>query len=517
MPVQVSDAELALAESENQELMNKAAERQKAAMAVVQKRQEASRAKAESQQKKPAVTRQPVNFATVLASLSIKHLKMYEQKGIQRLRQKLMLEPGLYLACVFSFISILLTIVQNELLYVYGQKAEVYWLKGCTSLISICLSLHVVWSYRLSLRQSFWEWRVGIATARTPAVTTAAFLVELCINIVHAPPGIETTFEISHNHEVLVYELNSAIVPFVMMKSYWWVRGFVELYRYQNPQVLAHAKASAVLAEGIAFNLRLIILRRPFTFLLTVFMLLWVWAAYMIRILELPVAPEIFIEFSNCMWVIIVTITTVGYGDIVPASHMGRLAGFLALFVGLLITALIITVFSEVCKLRAHELRFICTTKKFAREKLLMKEALKLLQVTWRRKRERKLAVESERIAIDRAVQDSMTRFRAFRKKRQKVFGQETYTDILIDMTVDKIDDVSAKLLGGCGVMSRALEACDEEVLKALKQEVEYKKNLEGLLVHLGFSRRQTNKRSAAATRALAALGKTGETKAKAQ
>jgi hypothetical protein len=52
--------------------------------------------------------------------------------------------------------------------------------------------------------------------------------------------------------------------------------------------------------------------------------------AYMMRIFERPLAEESGHRidlFMTAMWCIIVTMTTVGYGDVYPKSYGGRLLG----------------------------------------------------------------------------------------------------------------------------------------------------------------------------------------------
>lgn len=51
-------------------------------------------------------------------------------------------------------------------------------------------------------------------------------------------------------------------------------------------------------------------------------------------------------EFVDYCWLLIITVLTVGYGDIYPESHFGRVIALAAATVGLLITATLIAVFN---------------------------------------------------------------------------------------------------------------------------------------------------------------------------
>jgi hypothetical protein len=44
----------------------------------------------------------------------------------------------------------------------------------------------------------------------------------------------------------------------------------------------------------------------------------------------------------NAMWLTIITMTTVGYGDIKPLTHMGRFVGVISCLLGMLIVSLMV-------------------------------------------------------------------------------------------------------------------------------------------------------------------------------
>lgn len=50
---------------------------------------------------------------------------------------------------------------------------------------------------------------------------------------------------------------------------------------------------------------------------------------YCFRIFERPTNFQDFADYGNSMWLTILTMTTVGYGEIKPVTILGRLIGFL--------------------------------------------------------------------------------------------------------------------------------------------------------------------------------------------
>jgi len=83
------------------------------------------------------------------------------------------------------------------------------------------------------------------------------------------------------------------------------------------------------------------------TFLLTVFI-----ESYMLRLFELPLLKHLpasyytLDEFFNSLYCTIITITTVGYGDISPKSDLGKFTMMFAALFGALLVSLIVVVVS---------------------------------------------------------------------------------------------------------------------------------------------------------------------------
>ena len=54
-----------------------------------------------------------------------------------------------------------------------------------------------------------------------------------------------------------------------------------------------------------------------------------------------------FDKFATCMWNIVVTMTTVGYGDVIPVSYGGRTLGAFICLWGVLLESLMVATISE--------------------------------------------------------------------------------------------------------------------------------------------------------------------------
>ncbi len=103
------------------------------------------------------------------------------------------------------------------------------------------------------------------------------------------------------------------------------------------------------------FNALYLAIRRERYALLSCFIILWagvLFAATAMYLAERDVQPAKFGSIPEAMWWAITTLTTVGYGDVVPVTIVGRMIGALTMVSGLVMLALPIAIiassFSEV-------------------------------------------------------------------------------------------------------------------------------------------------------------------------
>ena len=57
----------------------------------------------------------------------------------------------------------------------------------------------------------------------------------------------------------------------------------------------------------------------------------------------------------NCMWNVIITLTSVGYGDIYPRTFMGRMIGIVISFWGVFITSFFVVTVSTTLIFNTYE------------------------------------------------------------------------------------------------------------------------------------------------------------------
>lgn len=92
------------------------------------------------------------------------------------------------------------------------------------------------------------------------------------------------------------------------------------------------------------------------------------WFGQMIRIAEAPLSrnegEQNFLYYGNCIWLTIITMTTVGYGDFFPKTSLGRFVlVFLAIW-GVFIVSILVVTLSNTLVPNTLERKAIITLEK---------------------------------------------------------------------------------------------------------------------------------------------------------
>lgn len=99
----------------------------------------------------------------------------------------------------------------------------------------------------------------------------------------------------------------------------------------------------------------------PIRFILTMFVFATIFFGYAYRIVE---APLLSVDRSNdlssyfdCCWLVVLVMTTVGYGDVYPRTLLGRLITFLVVVYGAVVVSLMVSFVTQELQMSLGELK----------------------------------------------------------------------------------------------------------------------------------------------------------------
>lgn len=137
------------------------------------------------------------------------------------------------------------------------------------------------------------------------------------------------------------------------------------------------------------FALKCMMKQNPWTVLSVMILVTLLMLSYQLRIFERKVTYA-FNDITTAMWNMLITMTTIGYGDYAAGSHMGRLIAIIIAFWGVFYVSLFVVALNNILNFDSPEQKaFMLLTRLCAKEQLRT-EAAGMLSSAYRLKLYRK-------------------------------------------------------------------------------------------------------------------------------
>jgi len=218
---------------------------------------------------------------------------------------------------------------------------------------------------------------------------------ELVVNSIHTVPFVYYDFPLQMSGSTFYYRLESILCAVMLLRLYhvWrWVHMKVQ-FRYFNPEesylLRDHATVKMFQNSNISFRLlsiKVAIKRHPVEIISALTLSIIVTITYFIRIAEGPAYQKHSTYIWDQMWIVYVTLTTVGYGNIVPVTHFGRFAACIAMAVGPIIVAFITASITQTLQMSEDEAFIMQKMDHNHLRFKVLNTASKIIQLWWRRK-----------------------------------------------------------------------------------------------------------------------------------
>uniref|UniRef100_A0A7S3DLM2 Potassium channel domain-containing protein n=1 Tax=Palpitomonas bilix TaxID=652834 RepID=A0A7S3DLM2_9EUKA len=227
--------------------------------------------------------------------------------------------------------------------------------------------------------ETFWRWR-----------QCSLQTIESIILLYHIPPflgRVYPTFTVYEEGYFMTYRLDDCLI-FMAIRFYLFVRllGNNSELNKQGTYMLGH-----FIHVGINFGMmvKYTIRKSPLRVVVPIVLIDILLFSYTIRVSERAVCAE-YDSMAKSVWLILVTMTTVGYGDVFPRTIMGRSLMFIVAIQGLLLSALLIAMLSSKLAFSRQQKKFVWFIESQRREQLLRESAATVVALWWRYFQKRK-------------------------------------------------------------------------------------------------------------------------------
>lgn len=248
------------------------------------------------------------------------------------------------------------------------------FMRMLNALLSVFSSCLIVMHYNKKIKLEKIENKLSKYDSLYTSEHLKYLLIDFFVCMIFYPPFINKVICGRVLGLIFVYNWNSIISIFVMSKIYFIFKIFKYFSRWMTDTAVAICNNHNV-KSGIHFAIKSEMKKRPALILTSLLIISIIFFSFSIRTFEYKVldSENVFVgvkgtndlqNLLNCAWLIVVTMTTVGYGDFYPRTNLGRFIGVLACIVGLLILSLIIVFLGSVTDFSYEEKKAYSKLKK---------------------------------------------------------------------------------------------------------------------------------------------------------
>ncbi|CAF3570910.1 unnamed protein product [Adineta steineri] len=266
--------------------------------------------------------------------------------------------------CLFGILGIILMIVDNELTFnqINDSDTRTTWIiKPIISLTTIILLVLIFYYHYLDLRlyavqNSLQDYRVGLTKNKICLI-----VLELLICAIHPVPHSSPQLE---SEEVNLNSSASYSFSYTAIDVGLGLPMFARLYLFGRSIVFHSHLVRNISLRSISylnqvsinffFLMKIYLQQWPTRCLMTCCTIIFLIGSWSLRACSYKSSGE-HLAIFDAMWLFIITFTTVGYGDLYPSTYCGRAIATIIGFIGLLSSALLISVLAQKLLLTREE------------------------------------------------------------------------------------------------------------------------------------------------------------------
>lgn len=369
----------------------------------------------------------------------------YSVEEVRFLKEKLKRNDTI--GAIISCCGLFLAWVENEIFYNNGNESSLlnHVLRGIVT--GSCLITHyfIFYHYKLELEILKSRKIVYQGTSMLRSSLFSKYFVESVFNWIHCPPFLDShfsyeefgiKFDLSLDAYMSVIMLGRLYIFFRLFDHYtFWtgeratrvcrINGFLPDSKFA---IKAYLKYKSVLVLTLSLGLSIFL----FGFALRTFE----------RPFISPNRSQNFDNIWNSFWCVVVSMTTIGYGDIYPITFMGRIVIIISCIWGIFILSLFVVSLNNITQLSKEENKaYEDITREDKIKSTLHKDAAKIIVTLFKLNLSRKKKEDIRKRILMRM--DLMGIANRFKIKRKNVFNEtRNIPEILEEMHFDINRDI---------------------------------------------------------------------------
>ena len=255
------------------------------------------------------------------------------------------------LSCLFSMVGLLLCLVSSEISR--SQEAlinSIYTIVlVSTALLLICISYSSYLSYSI-VREKKLGIKEGCDDTYTGSQEFYILILDIILCSIQPLPFLNPSFEFHQLNGVLTISLHDILTSFMLLRVIQLLKLLRHYSKWTNEKSTAICDSFAATAN-ISYALRALLREKPIQLMVPVFAISTLVLSLGVRIYENNFnslsGGQDYSYLWNSIWLVLLTMTTVGYGDFYPKTHIGRFIIVISAFWGIFIVSLIILILTN--------------------------------------------------------------------------------------------------------------------------------------------------------------------------
>ena len=325
-----------------------------------------------------------------------------------------------------------------------------------------------------------WYKARGIFSTYDTLVNTGLYkylLVELALNLITPFPFIwNTNYSETYDdyNTTVKYRVNDIfLLTMCLLRTYHLVRCSLTLSHFMDTRSQRVCNMSGSDASFM-FSIKSLMKKQPYAVLIWSLLLSIILFGFILRIFERPLSAassQDFNNINNALWVTLITMTTVGYGDFFPKSNIGRFVGIMIAFWGVAFVSLFVVTLTNLLAFENGEEKSFLLLQRLKSKDDLKREAVNVMVAAFRQKRVKKAYPDDLRKNINavRNFRGHMLKFQAISRSIRGNYESETDADRIkrdLEELREDVDFIRDNLLQICKCIGIEEKEIENEIKK---------------------------------------------------